>query len=260
MPSSPLRPLSVGEILDLAFALYRRHIGTLMGIALVCSGLPLVLSVFLQTGGGLLAHPLLSLGYYAVVVVLHSVAIAATTFVVSESYLGRDITVRASLSRSRPYIGRLVVYSLLFTLIVVAGMVLLVVPGVILACGLALTAPVLVLEASPSATAALGRSWALTRGWRLRIFAIGVVIGLLLYIPIIALGVVAAIMLPGSAVGLTAGTPSLGFVLLTVVGAGLAQLFIYPLLYCVLTITYYDLRVRKEGFDLEVLAQTLQVA
>jgi hypothetical protein len=28
----------------------------------------------------------------------------------------------------------------------------------------------------------------------------------------------------------------------------------------VLTVAYYDLRVRKEGFDLEVLAATLQTA
>jgi hypothetical protein len=38
------------------------------------------------------------------------------------------------------------------------------------------------------------------------------------------------------------------------------QLFIYPLFYCVLTVTYYDLRVRKEGFDLELLASSLQTA
>jgi hypothetical protein len=41
---------------------------------------------------------------------------------------------------------------------------------------------------------------------------------------------------------------------------GLVQIFIYPLFYCVLTITYYDLRVRKEGFDLELLASQLRTA
>ena len=48
--------------------------------------------------------------------------------------------------------------------------------------------------------------------------------------------------------------------LLAVVLGGLIQLLVYPLFYCVLTVTYYDLRVRKEGFDLEVLASTLQIA
>ena len=41
---------------------------------------------------------------------------------------------------------------------------------------------------------------------------------------------------------------------------GLVQIFIYPLFYCVLTVAYYDLRVRKEGFDLELLASSLQTA
>ena len=41
---------------------------------------------------------------------------------------------------------------------------------------------------------------------------------------------------------------------------GVVQIFIYPLFYCVLTVAYYDLRVRKEGFDLELLASTLRTA
>ena len=48
--------------------------------------------------------------------------------------------------------------------------------------------------------------------------------------------------------------------LFAVVLGGLIQLLIYPLFYCVLTVAYYDLRVRKEGFDLEVLASTLMPA
>jgi len=37
-------------------------------------------------------------------------------------------------------------------------------------------------------------------------------------------------------------------------------LLYYPLLTCVFTLFYYDLRVRKEGFDLEVLAAQLSGA
>jgi len=35
------------------------------------------------------------------------------------------------------------------------------------------------------------------------------------------------------------------------------MLFYYPLLTCVFTLFYYDLRVRKEGFDVELLATQL---
>jgi hypothetical protein len=40
----------------------------------------------------------------------------------------------------------------------------------------------------------------------------------------------------------------------------LVTTLVYPLLYCALTVAYYDLRVRKEGFDLELLEQTLSHA
>jgi hypothetical protein len=78
---------------------------------------------------------------------------------------------------------------------------------------------------------------------------------LLLYIPIIALTTLAAILLPSAEPGavMTGG-------LVALATAGVVQLFLYPLFYCVLTVAYYDLRVRKEAFDLEVLAQTLQTA
>jgi hypothetical protein len=47
---------------------------------------------------------------------------------------------------------------------------------------------------------------------------------------------------------------------LTLSVVAVVQMLLYPLLYCVLTVAYYDLRVRKEGFDLEVLASNLQPA
>jgi hypothetical protein len=82
-----------------------------------------------------------------------------------------------------------------------------------------------------------------------------VTLTLLLYIPIVALMALAAIVLPGAAPGSVFTGQLVALAL-----AGVVQLFLYPLFYCVLTVAYYDLRVRKEGFDLEVLAQTLQTA
>jgi hypothetical protein len=38
------------------------------------------------------------------------------------------------------------------------------------------------------------------------------------------------------------------------------QVLISPFVYCTVTVAYYDLRVRKEGFDLEILAARLQPA
>ena len=126
-------------------------------------------------------------------------------------------------------------------------------PGVVLLCGLLLSFPSLVLEPGSSPTGALSRSWSLTRGSRWRMFGLLVTMALLLYVPLVGLGAVAAVVLPGGLLGVAPG-------MLTLAVVGVVQILLYPLFYCVLTVAYYDLRVRKEGFDLEVLASTLQPA
>ena len=258
MTPPTLRPLTVGEILDTSFSLYRRHFSALATVALVCTGLPLVLRLFLEAGGGLLSNLLLAFLYGLSLVVLNLIATGATVFIVSESYLGRPLGAREALSRSTPYIGRILVCSMLIAFIVGLGFMLMVIPGVILAVGLALAIPAVVLESGSSATAALSRSWELTRGSRWRILGLGVTLLILLYIPFVAITGLLAVVLP-QASGERFGAASVWTVAAIAVG-GVVQMFIYPLFYCVLTVTYYDLRVRKEGFDLELLASTLQSA
>ncbi len=249
-----LRPLSAGEILDVSFQLYRRHFGALVTVALVCSGIPVLFNVFIQASGGILANLTLTLAYYVILAVLSSIATAATVFIVSESYLGRPLGPWEALSRATPLLGRLIACSILFTMLVGVGLILFLIPGVIIGVGLMLAFPALVLESSTTPTSALARSWELTRGSRLRMFGLLVTLVALLYVPVVALSAVASLFLPASS---RSGTMS-GMV--AVVLAGLFQLLVYPLFYCVLTVAYYDLRVRKEGFDLEVLASTLQPA
>jgi uncharacterized membrane protein len=251
MVHTSLRPLSVGEILDVSFSLYRRHFATLGTIAVLCSGIPVLLSLYIEASGGVLYNLPLTLLHYVIFTVLSSIATAATVFVVSESYLGSPLAVRDALRRATPLFARLIICSLLFAIIVGIGFIFLFIPGIILVCGLLLAFPSLVLESSLSPTGALSRSWSLTRGSRWRMFGLLVTMVLLLYVPLVGLGAIAAVVLPGGARGTSPGTVTLAVV-------GLLQMLLYPLLYCVLTVAYYDLRVRKEGFDLEVLASTLQ--
>ncbi|CAN5755896.1 hypothetical protein BH24GEM1_BH24GEM1_16810 [soil metagenome] len=255
MASTILRPLSVGEILDVSFTLYRRHFATLGTVAVLCSGLPVLLSLYIEASGGVLQNLPLTLVYYMAFTVLSSIATAATVFVVSESYLGRPLPALAALRRATPLIGRLIVCSLLLAIVVGFGLVLFLIPGIVLLCGLVLAFPSLVLEPGISPTSALSRSWSLTRGSRWRMLGLVVTLVILLYVPIVAIGAMAALVLPTGGGG---GPLNPGLVALAVVGV--MQMLLYPLLYCVLTVAYYDLRVRKEGFDLEVLASTLQPA
>ncbi|HET7600497.1 MAG TPA: glycerophosphoryl diester phosphodiesterase membrane domain-containing protein [Gemmatimonadales bacterium] len=253
MTAVALRPLSLGEILDTTFQVYRRYFPALVPIVLFCYGPPVLIDVFVQTSNG---HAELRLIGALLNLVLGAIATAATVFIISEGYLGRAITGQEAFHRATPYLGRLILASFAFGLIVALGTILLVVPGIIAACGLALTWPAIVLEGL-SWDAGLRRSWELTRGHRGTIFLLMVVLMLLLILPMIAVGALVGFMAGLVARGgMLAGAAALA----TATVVGLVQLAIYPLFNCALTIVYYDLRVRKEGFDLEVLASTLQPA
>ena len=64
----------------------------------------------------------------------------------SESYLGRPIDARAALRRAAPYIGRILLCSMLTALAVGVGFMLFVIPGIILIAGLILAVPAIVIE------------------------------------------------------------------------------------------------------------------
>jgi len=177
---------------------------------------------------------------------------------VSESYLGRMIDAQTALHRAVPYIGKILVCSMLTGLAVGIGFFLILIGAFVVLSGLIVAMPALVLEPRLSASAAMSRSWELTRGSRLRMFGLLVVLFVLLLIPIAAIQGIVALFLPSGAAALT--RPSIAISVAAVAISGIAQIFIYPLFYCVLTVAYYDLRVRKEGFDLEVLASTLVTA
>jgi len=256
MTSAVLRPQSLGEILDTSFQVYRRHFGALATIVLVCNGLPILLQIYTRSGGR--GHWSLTLLYFALVIVLGLIATGASVFVVSESYLGRAITAREALSRSTPFLGPLILASVSIGLLAIVGLILFVVPGLIVICGLALTVPAIVVESAP-AMDGMGRSWTLTKGYRLRMFGLFVLIFLLILFPYIA--VMGAF---GMAAALLASTVdravAAAIILFGTVIAAVVQLLLSPLYQAALVVTYYDLRVRKEGFDLEVLATALKSA
>jgi len=253
MTGPVLRPLSMGEILDVAFGMYRALFTPLLIVTIVTQAVPLVLSVFVQSAGGMLAHPYLYLSSMLLSVVLSAVAAAASTFIISENYMGRRITAGEAFQRSVPFIGRLISLAIMTSLLVGLGLVLFFIPGCILFAGLILASPALVIEGIPNATDAMGRSWALSRGHRWKVFGCMLVTFVLVLLPVVALsGFAVASADPES---MRRGVSPIGIVWLSVASA--LQVLIYPMVYCVLTVAYYDLRVRKEAFDLEVLASGL---
>jgi Membrane domain of glycerophosphoryl diester phosphodiesterase len=258
-----LRPLSIGELLDRTFHYYRRHFMLFLGIAAI----PGVLRLGLQLGpmlvqrsvAGLAALVVWSLASFAAYVVATMLAQGATMVAVSQIQLGRPTSVSEAFGAIRPRIGELIVLSLNVGLRVLVGLVLLIVPGILVALKYALAVPVAVLEET-SVSRSLERSADLTRGHRGRIFTI--------YVLLILLSVVAgAVWQTPATIAITAlighvrmGQMPLWAQVVYAFGGFVTQVLTAPVMTIALSLVYYDERVRKEAFDLEHMLHQLDGA
>lgn len=250
METTPmLRPMGLGELLDASFRLYRHLFVPMVFVSIVTQALPLALNVFVEAGGGLFAHPVAYLFAVLTAVVMGQIGIAASTFLVAEAYRGRSLTPRDAFVKARPFVGRLISAAMASGLVIFIGLIFLLVPGIILMCGLAIAAPALVLENQPTGTAGMRRSWQLTEGYRGKIFVAYLVAFLFISLPGIALGAFTVVASDGGSIAIGAAV----FLAVQL----LLQILAYPFLYVLTTLMYYDFRVRKEAYDLEELAASL---
>lgn len=240
-----LRPLAMGEVLDTAFGLYRDQFVALVTIAAATQAIPGIFGIYLEVSGAGLANLGLSAFHVFLGLFFGSVGVAASTFVISGTYLGENVDAREALGRAAAFILPLVVITILSTIMSFFGFLMLIIPGFIVIAGLALSNAALVIESPVGPTEAMRRSWFLTKGARWKVLVTLFVGFVLIAIPAFTVGVLSAI------VGALGSWPIwispvliLGF-----------SIFMYPFLYAVVVVLYYDLRVRKEGFDLELLAR-----
>ncbi|MCA9528732.1 MAG: hypothetical protein KC543_01200 [Myxococcales bacterium] len=253
--STTLRPMGVGDIFDEVLRLYRAHGLTYVMIALIpiapfaAVGAPLsafarstmesgsqdIALVFALIGASLFWSAL----FWGALIPLSTAALIES---LSASYFGERLGVLESYRRALPRWGALVVTQVLAGLLIFAGFVVFVVPGVYLAAVFMLVSPVVVLESMGLADA-LRRSKALMTKNVSKGLVLLVAAGLLTSVSGFALTGMLT-LLPISPV-------------LTEFLSGLFTAITLPVSTGVLVLLYYDLRVRKEGLDLERLAQSL---
>jgi hypothetical protein len=271
--------MELGEILDGALTIFRRHLGLFVKVGIAALWLPVALTIYIQLAGGTEQHLVLFFVVQAIAGLAGLFLTAAAIRVISDSYMGRPPELREALSLGMAKIwplflvglGKGIITVLLFAAIgIVAAVaapamasggngvaVLFVLIAVLsgcwfiafVLCGYAVTTPVVVLENLNSSFDAFGRSWDLTRGFKRKIFGIAVISFLIVYLPIIVIGGL------GGFFRLT--SPVIGQAI-EVFSAAL-PILVYPLFSCILTLMYYDLRVRREAFDLQILGQQLGI-
>ncbi len=301
--SLDLRPLTLGELLDRSFSLYRRHFWLFVGIMAVPSLLGLAFGILtavftpqpVSPESGATPNPaemvgtfvflgIAMIGMAIVYFVTYAVALGATTVAVSELYMGRQVTIRESFTPLRGKVGRLALLLLLVS-IRTFGLFMLAAVGIgvgsavmamgspilgvlLIMCGMfgafalwiwimlryAVAVPAAVLE-DETATDAIRRSIDLTRGslWR--------VLVLLVFTMVITYGVLLIFQGPFLFAGAMAGPAPAGFWLNlcgTIAGA-IGGAFTGPLMIVAFAVLYYDLRVRHEGLDLQMMLANLNL-
>ncbi len=255
-----MRPRRVGEILDGAIKIYLANAWTLIGLAAVVI-IPvqtLYGLVFVSTfNGG--AHPdnKALLGADIVLPILASIAgslvTAAAVKAVSDAYLdqptGIAISLRFAVRRLLGVVGLeiLVVIGLIFAFL------LLIIPGIWLYGLWSVAMPALLVERLRP-WRALGRSRRLVRGRWWPTAAVLLVASVMVFvISGVLSGLLSAIVgLPRP--GNVNVTP---FVIGSTITGAISSVLTTPFRAAVVTLLYYDLRIRRDGFDLQLLADQL---
>ena len=258
-----MRPLGLGETLDGAIKLTRDHIGPLVVIVLVVS-IPIEIIVFLvssstseiQDGQAVYTDDGAYVAGQIVNAVLRQLASTFVTIgcfhVIAEAYLGRDAGAGDSLKfagRRLPKIIWTGLILLVLTIVLLLSIVLLFIPLIWFFYASALTFPVLLVEGT-SGFAAIKRSTQLVKNRWWATF------GRLLIASLIA-GVTAGLLAAVLGGIFTVATPDSTIAVLSAQGLAqvIASALTLPFVSAVTIVAYFDLRVRKEGFDLAVLAE-----
>lgn len=259
----PLRQMGIGELIDAAVRLYRLEWKALMGIV----AFVVVPVTFLELWatqillGEIGPTPtstdafgevlVVTLAFVAVqFLIVQPFLVAATARAAADVYLGAPVTIGGTYRYALGRLPSILAITILSTLAALLGFVLLIIPGIIALVRLAFAPVALVVEGQRGADA-MRRSWRLTKGffWR--------TLGTLLLSGVIVAIVSGIISIPGDLAVQALGPDA--WAISTLVTA-LATVLVTPFGMVVIVLLYFDLRIRKEGFDIEVMARELATA
>lgn len=284
-----LQPMRAGELLDRTFSTLRNHFPLFLGIA----ALPIVVGVLLPlpfTPASVPAGPrsvLAALPFFIALAIGYAfVLLPATVGTIASAVAGltrgEAPTIRNAWTKTGRHIPSLI-GSVFLMFLVVSGSCVALLPAFLLtgilvgmmgpfgillsvvfgaaglafvvwvALGLALAQPAVVLENAGPLTS-LKRSWELARNGRWRILLVYLLYVIISFVVKLVVNVPFAIMV--TAAVRHGGNPIWAMVTSNWVGI-LTSLLILPVFAIGLTLEYFNQRIRKEGFDLQVMMGSL---
>ncbi|MEM9495833.1 MAG: hypothetical protein AAGA09_07505 [Pseudomonadota bacterium] len=241
----------VGDVVNRTFGTITRNISTFLLLAFLLVGIPNFVVAFAQFGM-MESNP----GGAAAVMIAGTIVSIVTAYTLQGALIhgavvdfnGAKASLGESFSTGLNHLLPIVGIAILMTLGIMAGMLLLVVPGIILAIMWVVAVPAQVVE-NKGIGASFSRSRELTKGGRWKIFGLFLIFMVLISaLSMIAVMPVAAIAAGGGSGAIFVGALVQGVTqaLTAVVGAtGVAAL-------------YFELRKAKEGIGAEALAAVFE--
>lgn len=175
--------LDIGQVIQATFQVIGRNIATFGLLSLILSGIPTAIIAYLQasslsTSGGLNFNA----GYFQAIafsglaaLITSAILQGALVYGTVQDLNGRKPTMADCLTTGLRAFLPLIGLTILLILVIGFGMVLLIVPGIMMACAWCVAVPALVADRT-GVFGAFSRSAELTRGNRWRIFALFVVV------------------------------------------------------------------------------------
>jgi hypothetical protein len=269
-----LRPLGIGEILDRALKIVWRNARTLATVVLFvvfpvqvvstlisASASPSSLnsgSTFGTANNSISTSDIGTLAAAGLATIVlgfigSTLASGACFRAIASAYLGERTGWRDSLRFAFRRLPSILWVSFLAALLAGLGFIACVLPGVYLWVGYSVAIPVLLTE-SERGRHALKRSRSLVRDFWWRAFAV-VLLGYIL--SGIIDGAISGLLV--GATSISRGSTSVAAIVVSIVVGTASKLITTPFIAAFVTVLYFDLRVRKEGFDLQLLAQRIGV-
>ena len=256
MDTYQFQPMGIRQIFFSAVRYYRENFLKLVGIAApgtLIGGLAFQ-AIWIYGYAEIVGPQVLAaaLPYTAITVFQSLVVTAAGTFVISQHLLGRSISVGGAYSRVLsslfPLLGVLIIFmlgSLVFSTLAAGIGLLVFIPGIVVYVWFCLAAPIVIVERE-GGFGALKRSRVLVKGFFDKTFFL--VVWLTLVEAFVVILVLSLPLLFGS----FPGFPSLLSILSICLSLPINALRVIST-----TMLYYDLRIYKEGYDLQLLTQEL---
>jgi len=221
-PAQGPRKIEVGRVLRESFTIYGENVGALLGVGILIAVSFGIVIGLLNDEGGVLAQFIA----YVLQLVAGALYTGFVVRLVQDVRDGkRDSTVGELISGAMPFIGSLILFSILSGIGIGIGFILLIIPGLYLLTIWSVGAPAIIVEGK-NGIEAFSRSHELVKGQGWDVF--GVI--LCVFLIIIVSAIIAAAI--GAAIGGVVGA---------IIVASLVMLFYIPIQALVQSVLFFDL-------------------